>query len=176
MIVFRTKRLEIKSIEEKDRKSFIELLTNPEIIDPLPNQNIDLEEVEQKFKLNLKLGEVPEKGVDNIWGVFEIGNSNMIGIGALLTNDDNEWELGYRLKVKSWNKEYGSELCKGLINYSLSKLHFEKITADVDVSNIASVKILEKYMNFAKEFYNKEDKCTDRRYEIRREEWNAKRN
>ena len=171
MLIFKTQRLMVKSCEEKDRANFIELLTDPKIIDPSPGHKIDPEEVEQKFKTNLKLEKIPRKGIDNIWGVYELGNNEMIGMAAILTNDANEWELGYRFLVKCWGKGYGTELAKGLIDYSLLSLNFNKITADVDVSNKASVKILEKYMNLEKEFYNSEDKCMDRRYELRKENW-----
>lgn len=171
MVIFKTERLRIQTLEEKDRSNFIELLTNPKIVDPSPEQKIDAKEIERKFKTNLKLKKIPNKGIDNIWGVFEVGKNEMIGLGAILSNELNDWELGYRLMVKSWGKGYGTELAKGLIDYSLLNLSFDKITADVDISNKASVKILEKYMNLEKEFYNSEDKCIDRRYEIRKENW-----
>lgn len=171
MIIFETERLSIRSIEARDRDNFIELLSNPEIIDSLPGQEKDLKEVEQNFISNLNLEKIPRKKVDNIWGLFEYGKVEMIGIGALLTNDMNEWEIGYRLMVKYWGIGYGTELAKGLIDYSLLNLNFEKVTADVDVSNQASVKILEKFMVLEKEFYNSKDKCIDRRYAIIKENW-----
>jgi len=171
MVIFETQRLSVKTLEEKDRDNFVELLTNPKIIDPAPGQKINAKEIELKFKTNLKLEKIPSKGADNIWGVFEIGKNEMIGLAAILTNEINDWELGYRFLIKYWGKGYGTELAKGLIDYSLLNLNFDKITADVDISNKASVKILEKYMNLDKEFYNSEDRCIDRRYEIRREDW-----
>ena len=62
-------------------------------------------------------------------------------------------------------------MAKGLIDYSLKTLFYDKITADVDIENKISMKILEKYMTLEKEFYNVEDRCVDRRYEIKKENW-----
>ncbi len=168
MKIFETARLTINILREKDKDIFVELLSDPRIIDPGPHQTINMEEVIEKFQLNLKSCAVPIKNQDNIWGVFEKGNSEMIGINALLTNDEGDWELGYRFRVKYWRQGFGTELANGTVNYCFEKLNFEKITADVDIENVASVKILEKIMFPTKEFYNEEDRCFDRRYEIKR--------
>jgi RimJ/RimL family protein N-acetyltransferase len=65
----------------------------------------------------------------------------------------------------------GSELGYGILKYCFEKLSFVKITADIDIENIAAVKILKKIMFHEKEYYNKEDKCIDRRYQIKRKDW-----
>ncbi len=171
MKVFETKRLTVNILKEKDKDVFIELLSDPRIIDPAPHQKTDLEKVIKKFELNLTPFKVPKKNKDNIWGVFEKGNLEMIGIGAILTNNDGDWELGYRFRVKHWGKGFGTELASGMVKFCFKKLNFEKITADVDIKNIASVKILEKIMRPVKEFNNEEDLCIDRRYELEKENW-----
>ncbi|NQY28807.1 MAG: GNAT family N-acetyltransferase [Flavobacteriaceae bacterium] len=65
-----------------------------------------------------------------------------------------------------WNRK-----TKGLINYGFSEKGCTKITADVYVENIGSTKILDKFMIPIKDFYNNEDKCMDRRYEVLKEDW-----
>ncbi len=171
MKVFETKRLIVGVLKESDQEIFVELLSDPRIIDPAPHQKVDMEEVITKFELNLKASNIPITNQDNIWSVYEKRSSEMIGIGAILTNDKGDWELGYRFRVKYWGHGFGSELANGMIKYCFEKLNFEKITADVDVKNIASVKILEKIMTPVLEFNNEEDRCIDRRYEIKRENW-----
>jgi len=47
-------------------------------------------------------------------------------------------------------------------------LQLEKITADVNIENIASAKILNKFFKPVREFFNENDNCTDRRYELYR--------
>lgn len=47
----------------------------------------------------------------------------------------------------------------------------DKITADVAIQNLNSIKILEKFMTAKKEFFNELDNCTDRRYEVLKNNW-----
>ena len=171
MKIFETERLTIKALEEKDKGIFVELLSDPRIIDPAPHQTTNLEVIFEKFRLYLKPCAIPIKNQDSIWGVFEKGKSEMIGITAILTNTEGDWELGYRFRVKYWSHGFGTEVATGTAKYCFEQLNFEKNTADVDIKNSASVKILEKIMFPVKEFYNEEDQCIDRRDEIERKDW-----
>ena len=94
-----------------------------------------------------------------------------IGLCAFLKNNENENEIGYRLREKYWRKGFGTEVTIGLLNYGFDHLKMEKITADVDTRNVNSIKILEKFMDAKKEFFNEEDDCTDRRYEVNKDSW-----
>jgi len=80
--------------------------------------------------------------------------------------DEGDRELGYRFRVEYWGKGYGTEVTKGLIDFCFQDLKIEKITADVNVENIASTKILNKFLKPVREFFNEKDNCTDRRYEL----------
>jgi len=174
MNVFDTQRLSVKIITEKDRSLFVELLTDPRIIPSAPHRKVKMDDVLTKFELSLNASSIPVKGQDNIWGVFLKGHADMIGLAAILTNDEQDWELGYRFRVKYWGKGYGSELAAGILRYTFEELDLTKITADVDIVNVASSKILDKIMLPVKEFYNDKDKSVDRRYEISKEEWFSK--
>ncbi|MFT6184754.1 MAG: RimJ/RimL family protein N-acetyltransferase, partial [Flavobacteriales bacterium] len=66
---------------------------------------------------------------------------------------------------------FGTEFTKGLISFGFEELKFEKIIADVAVTNLNSVKILEKFMSVEKEFFNVSDNCVDRRYFVLRTDW-----
>ncbi|MGK0388683.1 MAG: ribosomal-protein-alanine N-acetyltransferase [Maribacter sp.] len=171
MIIFQTKSLVVKKLEEKDEDFFIELLSKPEIIDLIPQPIYPLKDVLDNFNYHKNLeGEILDhKKI--VWGIFEKGNSDMIGLCLFLTNDENDRELGYRFRVEYWRKGYGTEITKGIIDFSFNELKLDKITADVNVANTASVKILEKFLHLKNEFYNERDKCLDRRYEIKKEDW-----
>ena len=60
----------------------------------------------------------------------------------LLTNDEGDRELGYRFRTKYWGKGYGKEIANGTINYCFNNLKLNKLTADADIKNSASIKIL----------------------------------
>lgn len=170
-MIFETERLQVKKFSLADKTYFDELLTDPRIIDLGPHQQVDMELVEERFRINLEPGTIPKKNQDNIWGVFIKGNPEMIGLAAILTNTEGDWELGYRFRVFYWGKGYGTELAIGMTNHCFEVLNFNKLTADVDIENLASVKILEKIMVKIDEFYNEEDRCIDRRYAVLKSDW-----
>lgn len=173
MILFETARLIIKSLEEKDEASFIELLSDPEIITPIPQVTFSKNKIIEMFQKNLSLENVLDQP-RSAWGIFEKGKQEMIGLSLFLTNEENEKELGYRFKVKFWGKGYGTEITKAMLDYYFYKLNINKVTAEVAIANVGSVKILDKFMNPVKEFYNEKEQCMDRWYEIHRTEWKQK--
>ncbi len=95
----------------------------------------------------------------------------MIGLCGLIHNNDNENEIAYRFREKFWGLGYGTEIAKGLIDYGFEKMNFELITADTYILNKNSIKIIEKFMLFDKEFYNQKDDCIDRRYKLTKKNW-----
>ena len=171
MLIFQTNRLIIKTLEREDKEYFIELLSAPEIIDPIPQPVFSMEDMMDKFEDNLNLTGNILDNKTSVWGIFEKGNSEMIGLCLFLTNDENVRELGYRFRAKYWGKGFGTELTKGIIDFSFYELKINKISADVSVENLASVTILNKFMKPIREFFNERDNCTDRRYQIEKENW-----
>lgn len=171
MEIFRTNRLIVKPLEENDKAFFIELLSEPKIIEPIPQAKLPKEEVLKIFAgfVNFK-GNVLEKE-KLACGIFEIGNPELIGLCLFLVNEEKEKELGYRFRPNYWRKGYGTEITAGTIDYYLKELGMEKITADVNIKNIGSVKILSKFMNPVREYFCEEADCMIRRYEIDKEDW-----
>lgn len=109
------------------------------------------------------------------FGVFyEHGNDELIGLCGLLTNDEDDREVGYRFRKPYWGKRYGTEVTRGMLNYCFNQLEIALMTADVNITNTASVRILERFMKPISEFFNEKDNCTDRRYAVSKEEWNAR--
>ena len=174
MIIYQTKSLIIQSLKEENKDCFIELMTNPLIIDPGSHQETDSKKILETFSHNIKLTGLPSKDQDNIWGVYEKSSQEMIGIVALLVNEKGDWEMGYRFVVNAWAKGYGTQVARGMVDFFFDSLNYDRLTADVDIKNKASVKILEKIMVLESEFYNEVDRCVDRRYEVTRAHWMKK--
>jgi ribosomal-protein-alanine N-acetyltransferase len=162
-MMFETGRLLVRKLNTNDSKLFFELMSNPNVMNPIPQKVFT--KIESDTKLN-DLILLEESSKTKIWCLTEKGNDSLIGICGLLKNDENDNEIAYRLIERFWGKGYGTEIAKGLIEYSFENLNCEKITADVNIENKKSSKIIEKFMNPVREFFNKEDNCTDRRYEI----------
>ena len=171
MTIFKTERLDVKQMSKEDLNFFIELLSAPEIIEPIPQPKWTEEEILNKFKDFTDSPADPKIKEQVIWGVYEKDKKELIGLCALLTNDENQRKIGYRFRQKYWGIGYGTELTEGIIRYCFDELELKILTADVNTENIRSIKILEKFFEPVREFYNEGDKCSDRRYAIQKENW-----
>lgn len=174
MLIYTTPRLDIKSLKPSDKPFYTELLSAPEIVGLIPQPPFPQDQIDEMF---LKYSaEYDKAGVADktIWGIYEKGLEELIGLCAILHNDEGDKELGYRFRKPYWEKGYGTELTQFTIDYFFEHLDFDLLTADAWVENKGSTKILEKFFALQREFYNPELKCWDRRYALNREEWKLK--
>lgn len=169
-MLFETERLIIKTLETKDQAIFVELFSDPKIIKLIPQLKTPEDQLLERFSRNLNLTESDLETQKCDCGIFEKGNSEMIGLCSFLINDENEKELGYRFIVAYWGKGYGTETTEAMITYYFNVLFVDKVTADVDI-DVGSVKILSQFMEPVREFFNERDNCMDRRYQITRSQW-----
>lgn len=170
--IFETERLEIREFVKSDADCFFDLMGNSKVMNPIPLDA--LTRVESNNKLIKLIDLYKLKTEKKIWAITLKNNLELIGLCGLIINNDNEDEIAYRLRENFWGHGYGTEISIGLIDYGFEKLNFELITADVNISNKKSRKILEKFMFFDKEFYNPIEKCTDRRYKLTKKNWYQK--
>lgn len=171
MRLFETERLTIKNLKSADRKYFVELFTDPNVLGLIPQIAFTDSQITDRFNqnLNIELNDLKEKKCT--CGIFENDNPELIGLALFLLNEDNERELGYRFRTNYWGKGYGTETTKGMLEFYFNVLNTENVTADVNIANIASVKILDKFMSPVREFFNERDNCIDKRYELKRNNW-----
>ncbi|WP_417799882.1 GNAT family N-acetyltransferase [Tenacibaculum sp.] len=160
MNIFETNRLLIRTLKKEDSEDYFDMMGNPNVMNPIPRKVMTKEESNNHLNNFLNQPEI------SVWAIELKSENNFIGLCAFLKNNENEDEIGYRLREKYWKKGYGTEVTVGLLNYGFDQMKMDKITADVDTRNLNSVKILEKFMTAKKEFFNEADNCTDRRYEI----------
>jgi RimJ/RimL family protein N-acetyltransferase len=173
MTIFETERLSVRELAPKDKNFFIELVSAPEIIEPIPQAKWSSEEVLERFEEFRSYSHSIQESERVVWGVFEKDLDELIGLCGLLTNDENDREIGYRFRKPFWGKGYGIEVTRNMIQFCFQDLNIEFLTADTNVTNVASVKILERFFTPVREFYNEADKCTDRRYELKQSNWTA---
>ena len=162
-MIFNTERLLIRALEIIDEAPFFEMMGNPNVMNPIPLEALSRDESKANL-LNLLSKKDPR--IINIWALTLKEDGAFIGICGFLINNEDEGEIAYRLIERYWGFGYGTEIAKALIEYGLNKKGYKTITADVNIENLKSVKILEKFLLPVKEFYNKKDKCVDRRYAI----------
>ncbi len=171
-VIFETERLVIRQLKAFDKVTFFDMMGNPNVMNPIPQKVFTNEESDEKL-LEL-ISFYKSNSEKKIWAISLKNNTDLIGLCGLIINNENDNEIAYRLREKFWNYGYGTEIAKGLIDYGFEKLNFELITADAFIANKNSIKIIEKFMSFDKEFYNKKDNCTDRRYNLSKENWYQK--
>jgi ribosomal-protein-alanine N-acetyltransferase len=171
MKVFETERLTIRRLESGDEKYFSELFTDPKVLELIPEKAYTKSQITDRLNknINMKLNDLSHQKYD--CGIFEKGNPELIGLALFLINEHGEKELGYRFRVAYWGKGYGTETTKGMLEYYFRQMKVSKVTADVNIANVGSVKILDKFMTPVKEFFNERDNCTDRRYELEKNNW-----
>jgi RimJ/RimL family protein N-acetyltransferase len=162
MKIFETKRILVRNLQPQDADAYYDMMGNPNVMDLIPRPMMSRTESDAHLKGMLQ--NVTSNSDTRVWAM-EYGNE-LIGICAFLKNDQKEEEIGYRLREQFWQKGFGTEIAKGLIDFGFQELNMEKITADVAIQNLNSIKILEKLMSLQQEFYNPDDQCMDRRYEI----------
>lgn len=167
-MIFATTRLYARQLKEEDAPAFFELMSNPNVMNPIPQKPLNKEESAATLSELILL----EKTSDTkIWALCERGYNDLIGFCGVLKNKEKQDEIAYRLVERSWSKGYGTEIAKGLIDFCFKEMKSDLVTADVYVENIRSIRILEKFFTAQKEFFNAEDNCVDRRYEVDKEEW-----
>ncbi len=164
MKIFETERLIIRRLKNSDSDCYFDMMKNPNVMNPIPRKIMSREESDNHLKDFLNTN---ENLTDiKVWGIEIKDENEFIGLCAFLKNNENEDEIGYRLREKFWGKGFGTEIAKGLILFGFEKMKLDKITADVSITNHNSIKILEKFMLQSKEFFNESDNCIDRRYEV----------
>lgn len=167
MTIFETERLVIRTLKKEDAEDYFDMMGNPNVMNPIPRKVMTREESNNHLNNFLSQGQTETK----VWAIELKTENKFIGLCAFLKNNENEDEIGYRLREKYWKKGFGTEVTVGLLKYGFEQMKMDKITADVDARNLNSVKILEKFMTVKKEFFNESDNCIDRRYEVNRNNW-----
>lgn len=168
-MIFETERLSIRMLSTQDTEAFFDMMGNTNVMSPIPRPVMSRTESDAFlerviFSKNFNTDK-------QVRAIVEKKSNQFIGLCAFLKNDENDNEIGYRLREQFWRVGYGTEIAKGLLDYGFTEKGYIKITADVNVDNQNSAKILNKFMSPIREFYNDDDNCTDRRYEVYKEDW-----
>tara|TARA_R110001592_G_scaffold363155_2_gene680820 strand:- start:8603 stop:9139 length:537 start_codon:yes stop_codon:yes gene_type:complete len=171
MIFFETQRLTIRRLEPMDKTYFAELFTDPKVLADIPQKPFTENQITDRFKHSLYLDLKDLKTVKCDAAVFEKGKPEMIGLAMFIREENGTPELGYRFRTDYWGKGYGTELSRGMLDFYFNVLKVDELSAHVNIANLASVKILNKFMKPVKEFFNEQDNCIDRRYELEKGDW-----
>ena len=105
------------------------------------------------------------------WAVILKETNEFIGWAGIkyikkLNGFERNYDLGYRFLKRFWGKGYGYESAQAFVDFGFDEMKLERISAYVDVNNIASLKILQKCgFQFVNNFMDEGDLCAW--YELR---------
>ena len=137
-----TKRLLLRRYVLRDRKEFITLLTDREVMKHVEGDVRDPREAEESWARVLK----DEPAHAKRWCVCLRATGEFVGHS--MTNrmeiDKSEYEIGYILPKHQWGKGYGTEIAKAVSSHCLEQMGLPRVFAGVDDDNYASIAVLRK--------------------------------
>ena len=148
-------RVSLRWITEQDVDSLYAVFSDPEVMrywssGPLKDREAArelLSEMHDGFQRRLLFQ----------WGIARRTDDTIIGTSTLfhLANNNYRAEIGYALGREHWGRGYMQEALRALLNYAFGELNLERLEADVDPRNTASIRTLER-LGFQQEGYLRE--------------------
>jgi ribosomal-protein-alanine N-acetyltransferase len=163
-MIFETNRLLVEYLRKEDLPEFYEMQGNPNVMRYTGSPTQKLEEA--RLDLDRVIGYYKrENNGFWVWAVRQKLDNSFLGTCAIIVDENNSGEIGYRLLEHYWGNGYGLEITQGLVQHGFNKMQLDELVAYVNVENVPSVRILEKSdFEFVKEYFNEEEGCTDRMY------------
>lgn len=158
-----SQRLLFRELQPSDADAMFELDADPEVVKYVgmpPLTHIDqtrnmIEAIRKQYQ---------EFGIGR-WAVILKETGAFIGWAGLKYIDElngrkDNYDLGYRFLTRHWGKGYGTESAQTFIDFGFNEMKLDRISAYVDMENVASQKILEKCgLQFTNTFMDEGDLC-----------------
>src|SRR5690348_4411828 len=106
-MIFETTRLYVRPLEENDEAAFFELMSNPNVMNPIPQKPFNKKESDAKLS---ELISLEKTSATKIWCLCKKGSNNLIGICGVLKNNEGEDEIAYRIIEIYWGNGFGTEI------------------------------------------------------------------
>jgi len=163
---FETQRLFTRKLTIEDLLPFQEMQSNKNVmryITKRPKTNkesaIELEKILKSYNNSTR--------EFLVMAVVRKEDNEFIGTCAIIKNEDEEYEIGYRTIEKYWGNGYGKEIVEGLIKFAFQSLYIDHLVAYVNNENYASVKILDNSkLDFIREYEGSKNQDCVRYYKL----------
>lgn len=162
-MIFETPRILVRALRTSDLNDFNDLQSNPRVMQFTSGEAMSLEENRAELQ-KLILAYSQQDNTFWVWAMEHKAEASLIGTCALILNEADEYEIGFRIREKYWGRGLGKEVAAPLLQHGFQAMGLEKIYGYVDKENVASMKILERFMTFEKEYFNEHYRCIDRKY------------
>ena len=162
-MIFETNRLCVRKLRIEDFSAFHAMQSNANVMQYVRGSAMTLDENKEELP---KLIDFYSKTHNDFWiyAVERKVDATFLGTVALVKDDEDNDEIGYRLLEEFWGYGYGFEIVEGLVKYCKKK-GLSKIIACVAIKNIASTKIIEKLgFEFVCDFVSKDLNIPERKF------------
>ncbi len=85
-----------------------------------------------------------EGAEETTWAIVETGDGNALGRATLIPRGRDVWEVGVMLCPAAQGRGLATKALAEIIDHGFEKLGARRIFADVDVENLASVRLFER--------------------------------
>jgi RimJ/RimL family protein N-acetyltransferase len=148
-------RVSLRWITDRDIDSLYLIFSDPEVMRYWSSPPLKTREAAEEL-----LAEIHEGFRRRLifqWGIARRADDKIIGTSTLFHIESNNYraEVGYALGRAHWGKGYMQEALRALLGYAFCEMKLERIEADVDPRNGASIRTLER-LGFEKEGYLRE--------------------
>src|SRR5262249_22508809 len=137
-------RLLLREFDESDVAAFLPLGSDPAIIRYTGDPGFtDIEHAREILRTR-PMADYAKYGFGR-WACVEKASDAVIRFAGLKYLDDvGEVDLGYRLLPAFWGRGLATEASRAILDYGFGRLHLQQIIGLVELTNVASVRVLEK--------------------------------
>lgn len=139
-----TDRLLLREFTLDDAEAFFHLCTNPDVTRFTGDGGLSTIEEARANLRDRPIADYRKHGFGRLACVLK-SSGLVIGFAGLKFLDDlQEVDIGYRLLPPYWGFGLATEACRPIIEHGFTQLHLERIMGLVDLTNVASVRVLQK--------------------------------
>lgn len=137
-----TERFLLREHTQNDAPDFFELNEDPDVIKYTGDARFADLEAAKTFLENY---DHYQKYGFGRWAVIAKSNGEYMGwCGLKYTASLDEYDIGFRLSKKHWNKGFASEVAKACLEAGFSQFKIQTIVGRALKKNVASIRVLEK--------------------------------
>lgn len=141
-VVFETRRLQVRHLEDADLPDFYAVCSNPELMRYM-GDGVPLTE-EQTARWIQKSQENYRHHGYGCMAVIDKADGKFIGFcGIVYAPGSSDAEIIYALDKPYWGKGLAREVAGAMLEFGLNERHLDKILATIHPDNKASVKVVE---------------------------------
>ena len=141
-MILQTPRLVVDLLKASDIDDFHRLHSDARVMKYTTGEVYSLDQSKTSLSQILRSYLNPDQTF-NVWAVrLKSEENTMIGTCALVFNEHNEWEIGYRFMPSYWGKSMATELLKELEVFCFNNLNINMIVAYSYIENLGSINVL----------------------------------